>query len=423
MSDPESCKDNILVGASPTTAQPLDLTHDGSGFDPGRSKLLGLYILTAVIMIGYGAIFSLLAEIRDTFGLTSAGVGFIGAAAFASGFVAQIWLSRYADLGYGGIMLKAGILICIASSIWMIFADSLWAWMASRGVLGFGAAITRPSIRRLIVVSDPLNAGRGLGQLSAYETAGFLVGPVLAAILNTTFGLSSTFVVLAVLLTLCIPFTLNVEIPAARNKPGKYVMLELLNRAAMQSCIAMGVAFWITIGVFEAIWAIFLADLGASQLFIGLTMSLFGIPMIFIAPRAGAYAQQRGPLNIAIISIGIAIACMLSYGMIESLWLICIPLAIHSIADAYTMPATQLAVAQASGEDAVAAGQGLYGATSMIVGAVTAGAGGIIYQEAGASGLWFISSGAMAVLMLISWFRGADLKQRNAITLFCQPRQ
>ncbi|MBT4161572.1 MAG: MFS transporter [Gammaproteobacteria bacterium] len=376
-----------------------------------RSSLPGLYILTMVTMVGYGAIFSLLAVIRDDFGLTSAGVGFIGASAFASGFVAQLLLSRYADLGYGGLMLRVGVVICIGSSIWMIFADSLWAWMASRGILGFGAAITRPSIRRLVVVSDPLNAGRGLGILSAYEMTGFLIGPVLGAVLNMTFGLSSTFIVLSILFALCTPFTFNVEIPAAKNLPDKYVMLELLKRPAMQSCIAMGIAFWITVGVFEAIWAIFLSDLGASQLFIGLSMTVFGIPVIFIAPRAGAMAQQKGPLNIAIFSIGVAIACMISYGMIDSIWVICIPLVIHSIADAYTMPATQMAVALASGEDAIATGQGLFGATSMIVGAVTAGIGGIVYQETGASGLWFISGIAMIFLMLFAWFRGNDLKQ------------
>lgn len=45
----------------------------------------GLYLLTAVLMLGYGAIFALLAEIRENFDLTSAGVGFIGASALFRG--------------------------------------------------------------------------------------------------------------------------------------------------------------------------------------------------------------------------------------------------------------------------------------------------------------------------------------------------
>ena len=179
----------------------------------------------------------------------------------------------------------------------------------------------------------------------------------------------------------------------------------------MQSCLALGIAFWITIGVFEAIWAIFLSDLGASQIFIGLTMSLFCLPMIVISPFAGAYAQRNSTLIIAVASIGTATLCMMLYGVMNSIWLLCIPLAIHAIADSFTMPASQLAVAQASGENAVATGQGLFGAMGMAVGALTAVAGGMLYQEFGATGLWWISAAAMCACLLFAWWRGTELRQ------------
>ncbi len=154
--------------------------------DPqGQGVHIAMYLLTAVLMVSYGAIFSLLAEIRDLFGFSAAGIGFIGASAFISGFVAQIALARLADTGHGTRMLQVGLMLCVASTAWMIFAESLTAWIASRGLLGFGAGIVRPAIRRLVVVQDPANAGRALGKLSAFETAGFLVGPVIAAVLHT----------------------------------------------------------------------------------------------------------------------------------------------------------------------------------------------------------------------------------------------
>ena len=362
-------------------------------------------------MVGYGAIFSLLAEIRDSFGFSATGVGFIGAAAFVSGFIAQLGLSRYADLGYGSIMMKVGLFFCIAATAWMVFADSLPEWIASRAALGFGAGIVRPAIRRLVFIDNPTNAGYALGVLAAYETAGFLIGPAIAAFVNTGFGLSETFVVLTILLVVVFPLVIGVQVPAAKIPPGKTIVLELIKWPAMQSCLAMGAAFWITIGVFEVIWAIFLSDLGATQIFIGLSMSFFGLPMIFISPRAGALAQSRGPLRVAILSIGVAILCMFSYGFIDNLWVICIPLCIHAITDAFTMPATQFAVARASGEDAIASGQGLFGAVGMLVAAVTASAGGWLYDLSGASGLWWISASAMMVLMLIAWWRGGDLRE------------
>jgi MFS family permease len=374
-----------------------------------QRNLNGLFFLTAVLMVGYGAVFSLLAEIRDTFGFSTTAIGLIGGSSFAAGFIAQIGLARFADSGHGAKMLQIGLLLSVLGTLWMIFAQTLPEWLVARALLGFGAGCVRPAVRRLTLTTDPRRAGRLMGQLSAYETAGFLLGPVLASILNLWAGLSATFVVLTVLLVMLAPLVLRAEVPGAENPSTGPVIRTLLRQNAMQACIAMGVAFWITIGVFEAIWAVFLADLGASQLFIGLTMSLFGIPMIFIAPRAGSLAQRRGPLRVATVSISVAIGCMVLYGMFDSLWLLLLPLALHAIADAVTMPASQLAVGHASGEGALAAGQGLFGATGMAVGAVTAVAGGALYQELGATSLWWLSAAAMVVCMWFSWWRGSKV--------------
>ena len=365
----------------------------------GFTRRIGIYLLTTSLMASYGAIFSLLAEIRDLFGFNAAGIGFIGAAAFASGFVAQIGLARLADTGYGARMLQIGLAICIASTAWMIFAESLAAWIVSRGLLGFGAGLVRPAVRRLIVVEDPLRAGRALGTLAAFETAGFLVGPVLAAALNTWFGFEMTFVALTVLLLLFAPTVLSAEVPAATVQPNRRVVLDLLGKPLMQACLLMGIAFWITIGLFEAIWAVFLSDLGASQVFIGLTMSLFGIPMVLISPIAGEQAQRLGSMRVATATLMVAMLCMVSYGFIDNIWWMCLPLLFHACADSYTMPATQLAVTEASGTDALAAGQGLFGATGMLVGALTAALGGVVYDLAGATGLWLGASLAMLLLV------------------------
>lgn len=375
-----------------------------------KTQLFGLYALITALMASYGAIFALLAEIRDLFGFTATGIGLIGASAFASGFIAQVGLSRFADIGHGARMMQIGLAMVVLSSAWMAFADTLLEWLLSRGLLGFGAGMIRPAFRRMIVVMNPTSAGRSLGVLAAVETVGFVIGPLLAALLSLTLDVQATFTIFAIAFLCFTPFVIGVDVPSAANPPGRDIMFRLLRIPAMQSCIAMGIAFWITIGVFEAIWAIFMADLGADLLFISLTLSLFSIPMIVIAPVAGEYAQKIGPLNVAIVSIGVAITCMVTYGFLTSIWLMCIPLAIHAIADAFTMPASQLAVTQASGEDAIAAGQGLFGATGMAVGAVTAALAGYLYNELGASGLWWVSAAIMLVLMVFAWLRGGELR-------------
>ena len=66
----------------------------------------------------------------------------------------------------------------------------------------------------------------------------------------------------------------------------------------MQATLAIAVAFYVTVGMFEAIWAVLLRDHGAETWLIGLTLSLFTVPMIFLAPIGGRTAQRRGPLHV-----------------------------------------------------------------------------------------------------------------------------
>ena len=95
---------------------------------PGN--LTPLFFLTAILMVGYGALFSLLAEIRDAFGFSSSAIGFIAGSAFVAGFIAQLGLSSYADRGHGARMLQIGLALSALGTAWMIFANTLPEWLA-----------------------------------------------------------------------------------------------------------------------------------------------------------------------------------------------------------------------------------------------------------------------------------------------------
>ena len=59
-----------------------------------------LFLLTGIMSLGYGSVFTLLADIRDRFGFDDASVGLIAFAGFATGFASQVFLARYADRGH-----------------------------------------------------------------------------------------------------------------------------------------------------------------------------------------------------------------------------------------------------------------------------------------------------------------------------------
>ena len=370
----------------------------------------GLFAISAMMMMGYGSVFTLLAAIRERFGFDETAIGWIGGSGFAAGFVVQIALARYADRGHAARMLWFGLVLASAASLAMIFAETLGEWIATRVLLGIGSGCFGPALRRVAVTSEPGNAGHVLGRLAAFEMSGFLIGPVLASLLFGWFGLRAPFLAVGVLLAAMAPLLSRIEVPATVRDVPRGTVRGLVRRPAVQASLAAGIALYVTVGVFEAIWAVFMADRGASQLFIGLSLSFFTLPMVLVAPRAGALAQRSGPLRVAGFSIATAAACMLAYGVDAGLPLLCVVLAVHSIADAFTMPALQLAMARASGEEALAAGQGLLGATNLAVAAAAAIGAGWIYDAYGAVALWSSAAITMAALLAIAMWRGAELR-------------
>ncbi len=311
-----------------------------------------LYALSTLLMLGYAAIFTLLAQLRTEFGFSVSAIGAIAAFAFVAGFVAQFFLSRLADAGHGRAMMRAGLTMTLVGLMWMCVAETLWAWIAARTLLGFGAGCIRP--RRPAAGVRPRSGScrrnpRPPGHVGNRRLS---IGPVFTSVVFAQAGLRAPFAGIALMTLILLPFVWRVNIPGAERTLPR-AMRTLLRRPAMQACIAMGVAFYVAVGAFDTIWAVFMADLGASQVFIGVTMSLFTLPMLLVAPWAGGLAARRHVLDLVSVSMTCAMLAMLSYGFIGSIWWICVPVVLHAVADAVTIPAIQLGVGYASGEEAL----------------------------------------------------------------------
>lgn len=115
-------------------------------------------------------------------------------------------------------------------------------------------------------------------------------------------------------------------------------------------------------------------------------------------------------MRVTCIGITITVPFVASYGFFESIALLTAAMVVHAIADAMVMPASQLAVAEASGED-LAAGQGLFNATGLASGALVALGSGAIYGEKGA--LWLFLS--VAALMTVSLCATLALAHRELL--------
>ena len=367
---------------------------------PLTRAMVLLFLLTALMSLGYGSVFTLLADIRDKYGFTDGQVGIIAFAGLFTGVLSQLFLARFSDRGYAVVMMRVGIASAAFGMLWMTFATPLWQWIAARLLLGLGSGMVGPAIRRIIIARDPQRVGANLGRQTAFDVAGFVLGPALAAGLAQLFGLRAPFIVLTVAYVAAIflvgRVTTAADAAASEAPTAKHP--SLLRLPAMQSALFAAIAFYLTIGMFEALWSILLRDQGAATWLIGVTLSLFTIPMIVFASKGGALAQRIGPIRVVTYSITVAAIATCLYGFLP-LWFLIVISGFHAIADAYTMPANQVAVAVSSPPDQLAAGQGLLGATGLAIAAASALIGAAVYDTFGRAAI-FTGTGVLMLLCL-----------------------
>ena len=367
-------------------------------------SLVPYFLVSAVLSLGYGSVLTLLGEIRDRFDLTNSDVGVIGGAGFLAGFAAQTGLARFADRGHAARMVRIGITLAVAGVLMCVFATELWQWILARIALGLGSGMVSPATRRVVIAKDPDRVGINLGVQGAFDISGFVVGPVLAGVLAEVVGFRSPFVVLALVNLGLFVLVARLDLRAGEVSNERRSVRRLLGLPAMQAALFASIAFYITIGMFEAVWSPLLTDMGAEVWLIGVSFSIFTLPMIVLAPIGGKLAQRRGPMNVVVFSILVATICTFTYGF-APLWLILAISFAHACADSFTMPGTQIAVAMSSPPEQLAAGQGLLGSVGLLVAGAMGLIGGRLYDHAGRAWLFSLTAAGMAVFLVLARWR------------------
>lgn len=350
--------------------------------------------------LGYGSIFTLLADLRDRFGFSGSQLGLIVAAGFFAGFVAQLFLGRFADRGHVALMVRGGVAAAALAMLASAVATQFGAFLVARLLLGLGSGMVGPAVRRVVITRDPGHVGENLGRLAAYDMAGFVLGPLIAAVAAEALGIRGPFWLLTCILVGVLVLTFRLDLSAGPVSSQRRVIRGLLAIPALRATLCMAVAFYVTVGMFEAVWAVLLRDRGAETWLIGLTLSLFTVPMIFLAPIGGRLAQRRGPMRVATVSLTIATVCTFSYGFLPSLWMLLGMSVVHAIADSFTMPSNQVAVAVAGPPEQASSAQGLLGATGLAAAGLTGLGAGALYEASGRFAVAATTATVMAVFLL-----------------------
>jgi MFS family permease len=378
------------------------------------SPPITLFVVTGALSLSNGAVFALLAELQDRYGFETWGLGLIAGAAFASGFAAHVGVARYADRGYARVLLVVGLLLASAGTLGMGLGSNLAAFVASRLLIGFGYGMFIPAARRLVISANPARAGQLLGRLASFSVGGFVLGPPIAAGISELAGPRAPFLAIAAVVLLCLPPVLRTEVVEAHAEPERRVVRQLLVLPAVQAALLVGAAFYLSIGVFEAVWARLLTDLGASTFVIGLTLLGFGVVMASFAPTGGRLADRYGGFRVAATAMFLTVPLMALYGQLQSVLALTVVIAVHAFSDGTVTPGTQLGITRAAPERHAAAAQGVLEAVGFLMAAVAAVSAAPVYQSAGAGWLFGGSALLMLALVLLAGLRSQAARRHPA---------
>jgi MFS family permease len=367
-----------------------------------------LLVVAATVTIGFGAIFALLPDYQRELHFSPWGLGVAVAASFLAGFVSQVALSRYADRGFGRAMLIGGVLVSVAGLLWLALAHHLVELVGARIVLGLGEGAFVPAARRVVIERNPQEVGAALGRLSAFTVGGFLLGPPVGAVLADGFGLRAPFFLLAALLVCAVPTVTRMRVPAVTGDSPRHALRILLRKRGIRAGLLLGATLYVPIGVYDSLWARFLEDLGASRLFVAFSLTILAAPIALLAPLGGRIADRYGPLRLGATCAVCTVPFVVAYGFVRvPIILACIAF-VHSIFDSGSTPAGQAAVATASPPELLAAGQGLYEATGLVIAGAAAAVAAPLYGQWGAAALWCPLAAAIGLFGILAYRTGSD---------------
>lgn len=371
-------------------------------------------VLAGAVSIGtaLGLLFPLLASLQDELGFSTAGLGLIAGSSFLAAVIAGVTLAGLADRGHVRLLLVGGVVLTAIALFWFAVGTELWQLVAARTLQGLGAGVYLPAARKVVVSSDPLQAGRLLGRLTSAEVGGFLAGPVVGAALAERIGLWAPFVAVGTLTTILALWLSTIRWPAAPvGEPRSPLAgVAMLGRARVGGAALLSLALYLPVGVYDAMWSRYLTDRGAGKLLIGFGLTLYAVPVIALAPLAGRVADRIGAVRAATIALVGLIPLTVAYGVATAPLVITGLALLEGVPQSLALPSVQTAMVRACREEEVAQGQGLTTSVNQVGAFLSALAAPIVYEHFGPVVLF----GSVGVAMAVAFGAGLLLHRRGA---------
>lgn len=384
--------------------------HGPATKGPGLGIVL---VATALLTSSTSVVFPLLAQLQDAYDLPTWSLGVISGSAFIAGLVAQLLLAPLADRGHVRLLLLGGLGLSVISGVLFATGSTLWQLTLARIIAGVAIGSFIPAARAVASTIDPQRAGHNLGRLAAAELGGFVCGPIAGSALYELTGLRTTFLVFAGLALVGLVVLSRRSLPATPGgAESSAPSLALLRRPQVVVAALLALALFLPVGVYDSLWARYMEDRGAGPLFVGVTLAMYGLPFVAFASTGGRLADRFGPVRSAFACLVVIAPLTYLYGSLRSLGLILVVSLVEATVQAVAVPASQAAMAKATPEGRVAAGQGLAGALQQFGAGIVALAAAPVYGATGPEVVFGAAAALIVAIGLVAWLIDRRVRAR-----------
>lgn len=367
-----------------------------------KRLILTLQFATAILATSYGVMFTMLDDYRNEYGIAESGLGLVVAVGFFASFVSQVIIAPLADRGRAKQLMVLGFALTVLGCIGMGFGSTLPILLVSRVVMGIGAGMALPALRRIVIVADPEHLGTNMGRLLSVDVAGFAIGPMISALTVGPLGIEAPFVLIALAVVGVAVLLSKVPVPetAHEDRPTERFAFDLLTIPPVAGAVMIGLALFLMIGTFDSLWAVMMDDFAAPTWMANAGVSLFVLPMIVLGPLGGRLAQRVGPYKVGATGMFVGALFMTLYGILPGPELMLGVFLLHTINDGLSVTSAGIAVGISAPAERQAGAQGLLGGLQTLMGGVAASLAGWTYDSHGRATAFFVTAIMMVALVV-----------------------
>ncbi len=380
--------------------------------------LLPIFLAEVALLIGFGAMLPVLPLYITAQDIDPGTLGLITAAWPAARLIGEPAFGWLADRRARKPLMVGGLFLAAACTLAMLWFTSPAAFFGLRFLTGLAGAMYDPAARAYLVDAAPRNRrGEAFAIYSAAQMSGLTVGPALGALGSAmTGGLAVPFVMAGaaaiasgIYLTWALPGVAVARYAQARagvatsgaitaaalgevgqayveraglagdiDSPGPIPPRHMRNRMLVGTLV-MNFGLHATVGVYSVAWSLFLQDLGATLGLIGLTYTLFALPVLVLGPIAGRWVDRGWLMPLAAIGASAVVVAMVAYGLASDPVIPALFILVEGVGNAVLGPALFAALATASPRARGSTAQGLFGAAGTTAFIIASTATGWLY--------------------------------------------